>query len=84
MEFFEGRPLAMYAQGRTMFLFLYSQNKLKDWYAAYCDTCTEDPSGIAAFKQVFCRTPPRTRRMRSVRTAHGPRRDQARHGLPRP
>lgn len=52
-EFFEGRPLAMYAQGRTMFLFLHSQNKLKDWYAAYCDTCAEDPSGIAAFKQVF-------------------------------
>lgn len=52
-RFTGSRPLAMYAQGRTIFLFLYDKGKLAEWYSTYCRTFAEDPTGAKAFTEVF-------------------------------
>jgi len=52
-QFMAARPLAMYAQARTLFLFLYQRGKLKEWYAAYNDTFAQDPTGLEAWKRAF-------------------------------
>lgn len=52
-RFMTGRPLAMYAQARTLFLFLSDQGKLGPWYAKYCETFEKDPTGVAAFEAVL-------------------------------
>ncbi len=52
-QFMAARPLAMYAQARTLFLFLYQQGRLKEWYAAYNDTFDQDPTGMEAWKRTF-------------------------------
>lgn len=52
-KFMTGRPLAMYAQARTLFLYLSDQGKLGAWYSSFCKTFDEDPTGVAAFEAVF-------------------------------
>ncbi len=52
-QFMSARPLAMYAQARTLFLFLDQHGKLGEWYAAYNDTFAQDPTGMEAWKRVF-------------------------------
>lgn len=52
-KFMIGRPLAMYAQARTLFLYLSDQGKLGAWYAKFCETFEKDPTGVAAFEAVF-------------------------------
>jgi hypothetical protein len=52
-KFTGDRPLANYAQARTIFLFLFEKHKLKDWYAAYTSGYHEDPTGVKAIEQVF-------------------------------
>src|SRR5690606_1334215 len=47
------RPLAFYGQSRSIFIWLFDQGKLKDWYAAYTAGFKEDPSGLKAFETVF-------------------------------
>ena len=51
------RPLAEYAQVRTLFLYLYEQGKLWDWYDVYTVSGTHgyavDPSGLSAIEAVF-------------------------------
>jgi hypothetical protein len=51
--FVQGRPLANYAQARSIFLYLSEQGKLKAWYAALIQTFPEDPTGGRAFEVVF-------------------------------
>ncbi len=50
-------PLANYAQARTLFLYIWSEGKLKDWYSAYTtkrDTgYRADPTGVKALEDVF-------------------------------
>ncbi len=46
-------PLANYGQARTIFLYLFDQGKLKDWYAHYTENFAEDPSGVKSFEAVF-------------------------------
>ncbi len=43
-------PLANYALARAAFLFLYDRGRLRAWYASYCETFAQDPSGRAAFE----------------------------------
>lgn len=57
-RFISTRPLAMYAQARTVFLYLYRKDKLADWYAAYNRTFEKDPTGVAALTQTFGKTMP--------------------------
>ncbi len=52
-KFIGTRPLATYGQARAVFLFLWQEGKLKDWYAAYCRGFKEEPTGVAAFEEVF-------------------------------
>lgn len=52
-RFMSGRPLAMYAQARTLFLYLSDQGKLGAWYAELCRTFEKDPTGVAAFERVL-------------------------------
>ena len=47
------RPLAHYAQARTLFLYLYQEGKLKEWYATYRETFNEDTTGILALERTF-------------------------------
>lgn len=47
------RPLARYAHARAIFLFLHEERKLREWYDAYDRGFDQDPSGLAAFEQVF-------------------------------
>ncbi|MBL8760852.1 MAG: PDZ domain-containing protein [Phycisphaerae bacterium] len=54
-RFMTGRPLAMYAQARTLFLYLSDQGKLEEWYAAFCETFKNDPTGVEAFERVFAK-----------------------------
>lgn len=54
-KFMTGRPLAMYAQARTLFLYLADQDKLGAWYAKFCETFDKDPTGVAAFEAVFAK-----------------------------
>jgi hypothetical protein len=57
-QFISARPLAMYAQARTFFLFLWRTGKLADWYEAYDRTFSTDPTGIAALKETFGKSMP--------------------------
>jgi len=52
-QFMMGRPLAMYAQARSLFLYLDQKKKLGEWYAAYCDGFEQDPTGVEALKLVL-------------------------------
>lgn len=52
-KFMTGRPLAMYAQARTLFLYLSDQGKLGAWYSKFGETFEKDPTGVAAFEAVF-------------------------------
>jgi hypothetical protein len=52
-RFTGSRPLAHYAQARTLFLYLYRMGKLKAWYETYRRTYSEDPTGIRALEIVF-------------------------------
>lgn len=47
------RPLAKYAQARTVMLFLLDQGELGEFYAYYCAHQAEDPSGYAALGAVL-------------------------------
>lgn len=47
------RPLAFYAQGRAIFMWLHQTGRLREWYGAYCDQFEEDSTGRAAFERVF-------------------------------
>jgi hypothetical protein len=46
-------PLANYAQARTLFLYLFQQGKLREWYAYYTARFEDDPSGIAALEHIL-------------------------------
>ncbi|MFM9996281.1 MAG: PDZ domain-containing protein [Phycisphaerales bacterium] len=52
-SFIASRPLAQYGQARAVFLFLWQQGKLKDWYAAYTRGFKDDPTGVHAIEEVF-------------------------------
>jgi hypothetical protein len=52
-KFVGTRPLAFYGQSRAIFMWLFEQGKLKDWYAAYTAGYKEDPTGLSAFETVF-------------------------------
>lgn len=54
-DFSSKRPLAKYAQARTVFLYLASAGKLADWYAAYTAAFETDPSGVKALEAVFAK-----------------------------
>lgn len=53
MAFSGSRPLAHYAEARTVFLYLYQCGKLKAWYGAYVEGYRAEPSGIAAMEKVL-------------------------------
>jgi hypothetical protein len=55
-QFSGSRPLAHYAQARTVFLYLHRMGKLKEWYTEYTTTYREDPTGIKAMERVLGRT----------------------------
>lgn len=48
-----GRTMARYAEARTFFLFLHQRGTLGKWYARFCETFAEDPTGIAALVEVL-------------------------------
>ncbi|MCC6660063.1 MAG: PDZ domain-containing protein [Phycisphaerales bacterium] len=52
-KFVGTRPLATYAQARTLFLYLWQTGKLKEWYQAYTDHYAEDATGEKAFEIVY-------------------------------
>lgn len=52
-EFMGGRRMALYAQSRTFFLFLWQKGCLRDWYTAYTDDYKSDPSGLESLEKVF-------------------------------
>jgi hypothetical protein len=52
-QFSGSRPLAKYAQARTIFLYLSDQGKLKDWYVEYTGAYREDPTGVKAIEKVL-------------------------------
>ncbi len=54
-DFSSRRPLAKYAQARTVFLYLADTNKLGDWYASYTSAFDDDPTGIKALEAVFAK-----------------------------
>lgn len=53
LQFSSSRPLANYAQARTVFLYLNDEGKLKDWYVEYTDHQHEDPTGVKAIEKVL-------------------------------
>jgi hypothetical protein len=57
-KFTSGAPLANYALARGVFLYLAEKGKLREWYAAYCDTCAKDITGLEALQKVFGKTMP--------------------------
>ncbi len=54
-DFSSRRPLAKYAQARTVFLYLATTGKLRAWYDAYTASYSDDPSGLKAFETVFAK-----------------------------
>lgn len=62
-RFISARPLANYAQARTIFLWLSDTNKLADWYALYTTDASlgyrADPSGLTALLAVTMPEPPK-------------------------
>jgi hypothetical protein len=56
-EGFSGtRPLASYAEARTLMMFLLDRGKLRSWYESYCTHYREDSTGQRAFEEVFAAT----------------------------
>lgn len=47
------RPLANYAHARTIFLYMLSEGKLREWYRTYTQTYSADPTGVTAIERVF-------------------------------
>lgn len=47
------RRLGLYAHARTVFLYMWQQGKLMDWYRAYTDGYETDRSGVKALERVF-------------------------------
>jgi hypothetical protein len=54
-RFMGSRPLAAYAQSRSVFLWLFQEGKLREWYTAYVASFKEDPTGRVAFEKTFDR-----------------------------
>lgn len=52
-QFIRTRPLAQYAQGRSLFMFLHDRGKLKEWYSTYVRHYQEDRTGKLAFELTF-------------------------------
>jgi len=52
-EFHGDRPLLHYAMARTLFLYLYREGALREWYETYNQTYHEDRSGVLALEKVF-------------------------------
>lgn len=52
-KFIGTRPLAFYGQSRSIFMWLYEEGKLKEWYTAYTGSYKEDPTGLKAFEIAF-------------------------------
>ncbi len=52
-RFVRTRPLAQYAQGRALFMFLHERGKLKQWYTTYVKNYQEDRTGRLAFELTF-------------------------------
>ncbi|MDQ7014264.1 MAG: PDZ domain-containing protein [Planctomycetota bacterium] len=52
-RFTSSRPLARYAQSRALFLFMYREGKLAEWYAHFTEHYREDPSGVASIEAVL-------------------------------
>lgn len=55
-KFLSGQQLANYAEARTIFLYLYGMNKLRDWYEAYGIATLDPPpesAGVRAFEQAL-------------------------------
>jgi len=52
-RFTSSRPLAQYAQSRVLFLFLYREGRLRDWYTHFVEHYREDPTGLASIEAVF-------------------------------
>lgn len=47
------RPLARYAQSRTILMWLLEQRKLAEFYQEYCKTYSKDPTGLFALQQTL-------------------------------
>lgn len=47
------RPLAMYAQARSFFLYLLQKGKLKEWYQDYTTHFAEDATGVQSLERVL-------------------------------
>ncbi len=55
---FQGeRRMGLYAQSRGVFLYLYQQGRLAEWYAAYTQGFAQDSTGVNAIEQVLGATP---------------------------
>lgn len=52
-RFVGSRPLAFYAQGRAIFLWLFQQGKLRAWYGEFVRGFDQDRTGKKAFERVF-------------------------------
>ncbi|MBX3386928.1 MAG: PDZ domain-containing protein [Phycisphaeraceae bacterium] len=52
-QFVRTRPLAQYAQARALFMYLYDQGKLREWYTTYVKNYREDRTGRLAFELTF-------------------------------
>jgi tetratricopeptide (TPR) repeat protein len=52
-RFVGSRPLAFYAQGRAIFMWLHQQGKLRRWYSEFVDNWKDDRTGKLAFERVF-------------------------------
>jgi hypothetical protein len=54
-RFTGSRPLANYALSRAVFLYLWQEGKLKEWYQTYTDEemYKQDPTGVKALEEVF-------------------------------
>jgi hypothetical protein len=52
-KFMADRPRAMYAQARTLCMFLSVKGKLTPWFRNYADNYKEDPTGKTALEHAF-------------------------------
>ncbi len=52
-RFTTSRPLASYAQSRALFLFIYREGKLPEWYAHFVENFRQDPTGLASIEAVL-------------------------------
>ncbi|MEL6497307.1 MAG: PDZ domain-containing protein [Planctomycetota bacterium] len=51
-RFTRNRPLRNYAYARCVFMYLHERGMLDDWYAAYTESYTADPTGLEAIEAV--------------------------------